>query len=97
MRGCVWDWCHGFQAGWGEVVEDRRMTDLDTIIRIVHGPNHATADISPYSTIRNSREDASQELDDSFPNSNTKVLVVSKILLRRVRRVLTSTRSAMCR
>jgi hypothetical protein len=81
MRGCVWDWCHGFQAGWGGVVvEDRRMTDLDTIIRIVHGPNHSTANISPYSTIRNSREDASQELDNPFPDSNTGILIVSEII-----------------
>jgi hypothetical protein len=31
-------------------------TDLDTIIRIIHGPNHPTANISPNSTISNSGE-----------------------------------------
>jgi len=41
-----------------EVLSERDETDLDTIIRIVHSPNHPTANISPNSTISNSRKDA---------------------------------------
>jgi hypothetical protein len=55
-------------------------TDLDTIIRIIHSPNHPTANISSNSTISHSRENAGQELDDSFPDSNTGILVVSEII-----------------
>jgi len=62
-------------------VGGRTKTDLDTIVRIIHSPNHPTANITPNSTISHSRENSAQELDDSFPNSNPGILIVNDIVL----------------